>query len=475
MFMRRLLALLCSLFLIFCVAWPGAYAVEIPDLDDLGIDPWGDMGVIQETSEPTPSPLIQQPALLDPVDLEPVGESGSSVFSVNPSQSVYYYIANGVQLGTSSVSYPDSNTYFVDWPGNPTQNNFPSKPLPFNGLLKSGTLKCDQAGTWRYGPVITSSSYFTVGQVTDISAIDTPAIRLSGSVLFYLPYSIYTADKRYLYPTGVQISVNNMPFGDIVTPNEDHSFSFSETTIDISSFGSTKVVNVGFRFYFQEQSRPFSVSFSRYESGRTMPWSCYLFYNDASVQWSFLKEIPNGPSADQSAQQHEETKGLLNSIIGFLKSIVNGISSIGTAIIELPGKIATALIEGIKSLFIPSEEDLNGLKDKYETLLSERLGFVWQAGEMVIGFGQSVLSAFETATAFQFEFPGISFELPELGQVTLIEPQVVSVDNAFMDVMQPVLGTIVSFICVLAFINTAERMVVAVVSGVSYFHFLKGD
>lgn len=164
----------------------------------------------------------------------------------------------------------------------------------------------------------------------------------------------------------------------------------------------------------------------------------------------------------------EESKGLL-------RTIVDGVKAIVTGIIEMPGKIASAILDGLKGLFVPSAEEITAIKESYEDLLSERLGFIWQAGEMVISFGQSVLSAFETATDFQFEFPGVAFELPELGQVTLIEPQAVSVNNAFMDVMQPVLGTIVSFICVLAFINTAERMVVAVVSGISYFHFLKGD
>jgi hypothetical protein len=475
--MRRALVLLCALFCIWSSLFSAAFAVEIPpDLDDLGIDPWGDLGLIQETPEPTPTTaLIGEPALQDPVELEPAGEEEASFFSVNPSQSVYYYTFKGVQLSTSSVTYPSSgNTYSVDWPGNPTDFTFPSTPLPFNALLKSGTLKCDQAGTWRYGPVITSSSYFTVGQVTSISAIDTPVIRLSGTVLFYLPYSIYTSDKRYLYPSGVQISVNNMPFGDIVTPNDDHSFTFSDTTIDISSFGSTKIINVGFRFYFQEQSRPFSVSFSGYQSGRTMPWSCYLFYNDASVKWSFLKEIPNGPSADQSAQQHEETKGLLNSIIAFLQSIINGIGNIATAIVELPGKIANLIIEGIKSLFIPSEEDLNGLKDKYQALLSERLGFIWQAGEWIISFGSDLLSALSGGSEAEFVFPGVGFDMNG-EHYQLIAEQTVDFDsNGIVTVIRPFVGTIVALVVVAACVNLFHDMVGALISGKSYFDFLKG-
>lgn len=170
----------------------------------------------------------------------------------------------------------------------------------------------------------------------------------------------------------------------------------------------------------------------------------------------------------------EETNGLLNTILGWLKSIFDGINNIAIAIVELPGKIVNAIIDGLKSLFVPSEEDLAAIQEQYKTLLSERLGFVWQAGELVIDFGSSVLSALEGATDYSFHFPGVHLSLPE-GEYDLIAAQDVSLDNPLTAVLRPVLGTIVSFLVVAAFVNTAERMVVAFVSGKSYFDFLKGD
>ena len=56
----------------------------------------------------------------------------------------------------------------------------------------------------------------------------------------------------------------------------------------------------------------------------------------------------------------------------------------------------------------------------------------------------------------------------------LAEPSQVSLQNAFFDVVRPVLGTIVAIVCVVAFINTARYMIAAVVSGATYFEFLKG-
>lgn len=151
-----------------------------------------------------------------------------------------------------------------------------------------------------------------------------------------------------------------------------------------------------------------------------------------------------------------------------------GFHNIAIAIVELPGKIVNAIIDGLKSLFVPSEEDLAAIQEQYKTLLSERLGFVWQAGELVIDFGSSVLSALEGATDYSFHFPGVHLSLPE-GEYDLIAAQDVSLDNPLTAVLRPVLGTIVSFLVVAAFVNTAERMVVAFVSGKSYFDFLKGD
>lgn len=42
-----------------------------------------------------------------------------------------------------------------------------------------------------------------------------------------------------------------------------------------------------------------------------------------------------------------------------------------------------------------------------------------------------------------------------------------------MSTLRPVLGTIVAFVSVIAFVNMSFSMVAALISGVSYFDFLK--
>ena len=157
----------------------------------------------------------------------------------------------------------------------------------------------------------------------------------------------------------------------------------------------------------------------------------------------------------------------------FRQSVVTGISNIFQGIIELPGKIVNLLIDGLKSLFIPGEDELTSIQGKYQQLLSERLGFIWQAYELINNLFTGIMDALESGGVYEFSFPGIAF--PFNGEELVILPETsVSLENEVMDVIRPVLGTIVCFIAVVGFINVSEGMVMALISGVSYYEFLHG-
>lgn len=139
-------------------------------------------------------------------------------------------------------------------------------------------------------------------------------------------------------------------------------------------------------------------------------------------------------------------------------------------ITSLPGKIASAIIDGIKSLFVPSEEDLTEIKDKYESMLSEKLGFIWQAFDLLTTFVGDLQTNLESGEAYEFNFPGVS--VPINGEEFVFVPETpVSLENELMDVLRPVLGTIVSAVAVMAFVNMGHDYVLAIISGVSAFQF----
>ena len=242
------------------------------------------------------------------------------------------------------------------------------------------------------------------------------------------------------YPIEVALLVNN----EIIAPDSIFVSSGGHFRFDVEYALTDDISSLGFAFYYKGGSL----------SGGCSSWTYCGFETDLTISSCSIV----GTSA---------TYGLLRTIIEFLKSIVSGI-------VSLPDKIASAISDMLQSLFVPSEDDFESIQSQYEELLESKLGFVYQAASLITDFGTSVLSAFSSGAEYSFRFPGIS--VPIGGTTyTIVEASDVSMDNAFMDVVRPVIGTIVSIVAVVAFINTAERMLIAITSGVSYFQFLKGD
>lgn len=163
----------------------------------------------------------------------------------------------------------------------------------------------------------------------------------------------------------------------------------------------------------------------------------------------------------------QSESGWFNALFEWLSNILGGIQNIGFAIADLPGQI----LSGIQSLFIPSAEDLEEINTRWQTMLETKLGFVWQAGSELVTIANAVIDEMEGGTPYAFVFPGISF--PQNGEELVILPETeVSLENDFMDVVRPVLCSVTIAVSVIAFINTAESMLAAIVSGASYYQFL---
>lgn len=196
---------------------------------------------------------------------------------------------------------------------------------------------------------------------------------------------------------------------------------------------------------------------------------------------SFTTLVGTGAGGDASDPDYS---GQLGSIQQGIGNVQQSVDNVGTKldgvqetltetkeeITSLPQKIATSITEGVKGLFIPSQEDLLGIKDEYEDMLSEKLGFIWQAFDLLTTFVSDLQTNLESGEAYEFNFPGI--KLPMQGEeFVLVAETPVSLENELMDVLRPVLGTIVSIICVTLFVNMAHDYVLAIVSGVSAYEF----
>lgn len=149
-----------------------------------------------------------------------------------------------------------------------------------------------------------------------------------------------------------------------------------------------------------------------------------------------------------------------NALIDFDESERSLLSSIKDGITELPTKIWDKISNGLKELFIPSEEDLTAIKDSFDTMLSERFGALYEVGGIISDFAES----FEfTELKNTIELPVISLDFGdaswEFGGYTV---DVVPDNFQFLVDM---LKTLISICCIALFINAMKHKYDKLVGG----------
>lgn len=143
----------------------------------------------------------------------------------------------------------------------------------------------------------------------------------------------------------------------------------------------------------------------------------------------------------------EQTNGLLQSIIG-------GITSIKDAIVNLPATIGNFIIDGIKSLFVPTEEDLEEWKDKFDTFWFDHLGFIYQLPGYVVDLCKSIYNSVD-APHNTVEIPLFEVDFGE-ANFSFGGYDVDLVPEGFGGIVA-VLKVIVNIVCTLAFVNVGLR------------------
>lgn len=99
---------------------------------------------------------------------------------------------------------------------------------------------------------------------------------------------------------------------------------------------------------------------------------------------------------DKLEEQEETSKGIwqtIKDIFVFLK--------------ELPSKLVNLLLDGLKSLFIPDSDELSSIMDNFKATMSEKLGVIYQVGDLLIGIFQDIMSDTQEADSC-LTFPSLS-------------------------------------------------------------------
>lgn len=429
---RRVLSFALSAFFI-CFALCGTVSASgILTIDEMDIDPWGDLAEIQDGAE-LPGPVA--PIGVD----DPVYALSRSPMAVMSAAATSDTAAEWHIDKTGKQYFGFSTKYTGQWDSmGPVTKDIDSLSVLSSGLIRLASYTNSDKMKSTVAYQAPEEFYVDVYKDVDFSEDNFSYVYVNGNPNLYLEVS-NTYGAVLIVPKSIHVLVNDSVYVSDIEPGSN-----VRQEIPLGS-EFPKITKVGFRFYF-------AVNETQKDTGTV---SDVVYYN-------VLPRIGN-----LSVTSSDKATGLLSGILAFLQTIYN-------AIVSLPGNIASAIIEGLRGLFIPSEEDITGIKSQYESLFSQRLGFIYQAASWITDFAQTMLSTLQSGNTYQFTFPGVSVPLPDGTNMVLLQEQQVSLDNGLMDVLRPVLGTIVSFICVVSFINMAHDMVSALISGTSYFEFMRG-
>lgn len=433
---RRVLSFALSAFFI-CFALCGTVSASgILTIDEMDIDPWGDLAEIQDATDPSgPVSPISADDSVYALSQSPMAvmsaAASDEVATYEQTYSVQIYSQSRLYYGTSEEYTGGRNSIWgikeliSSEPSNNMKIDLGLETLSYqSSVIFAGFLDGNPVGTGNIRFTYPIPSKFFDGDSKELSITWSPSAHFNVSTAYGL--------LEY-YPGSYSILYNGKFYGTA------KPFESVDITIPLQT-GVNTITLVG--WYSKTQNLQLASAVSEVTPS-------FQFGN-----------LPNFSRVDPNT-------GLLSGILAFLQTIYN-------AIVSLPGNIASAIIEGLKGLFIPSEEDITGIKSQYESLFSQRLGFIYQAASWITDFAQTMLSTLQSGNTYQFTFPGVSVPLPDGTNMVLLQEQQVSLENGLMDVLRPVLGTIVSFICVVSFINMAHDMVSALISGTSYFEFMRG-
>lgn len=399
----------------------------------MGIDPWGDLAEIQDGAE-LPGPAVPI-GVDDPVYA--LSRSPMAVMSAAASDEVATYEQTyKVQIyNISPLYYGTSEEYtggrkvisgikelIASEPSNSLEIDFGIQTFNYqSSVIFAGFLDGDPVGTGNIRFTYPIPSKFFDGESKELSFTWSPSAHFNVATAYGL--------LEY-YPGSYSIQYNGKFYGTA------KPFESVDITIPLQA-GVNTITLVG--WYSKTQNLQLSTAVSEVTPS-------FQFGN-----------LPTFSRVDPNT-------GLLSGILAFLQTIYN-------AIVSLPSNIASAVSGVLQSLFVPSAEDITAIKSDYEELFSTRLGFIYQSYEWVVNFSTTVLNTLQNVVSYSFDFPGVA--VPLNGTVYEIIPQTtVSLDNAVMDILRPCLGTIVSFICICAWLDRSYLMIMALFSGYTYMDYL---
>lgn len=161
-----------------------------------------------------------------------------------------------------------------------------------------------------------------------------------------------------------------------------------------------------------------------------------------------------------SITEEDKNTGLLEGLLAWVKNIgekvsdsfdvINyGFANIGTWFAELPSKIWSVMENGIKGLFVPDQQYMESYSNKWEQLLSDRLGAVYQVCDITLNSWDAIMHADETNT---ITFPLVTIPLPDNASFSFGGYAVKIVPDGF-SALATAVKSAVGILCTYLFVN----------------------
>lgn len=144
---------------------------------------------------------------------------------------------------------------------------------------------------------------------------------------------------------------------------------------------------------------------------------------------------------------------LISKIGDFMADVGNAFKTLFQHIIELPGIMWGWIENGLKALFVPDEEYITEYKEKWDSCLSDRFGAIYQSVTLVADYVETLQAS---STKSTITMPSTTIDLPDGGSFTFGGFSVRVVPQGF-DFLADAVKLAVDIICTFLFVNALKR------------------
>lgn len=176
------------------------------------------------------------------------------------------------------------------------------------------------------------------------------------------------------------------------------------------------------------------------------------------------------------------------TIIAVMENVATDVSHIDLTLTDMKQQLESpssniwqaagqTIKDAVTSLFVPSQQEIQDVKQQFDQLAQDKLGGAYTAMETVDNTVTQVNNKLNNPSAQQgINFPGIAVPLGgDVGTVTIAQPQVVTLPTQLTAILHPVASIIIPIICGLGTFNTMKDIVECFLSGYSYSEYLHRD